>query len=401
MPVAAARERLCALVQPLHDTAEVPLAEALGRVLATDVASPIDVPGADNSAMDGYAFDGAALAPGLRLRVVGTVYAGHPFTGTVGPGEAVRIFTGAPVPAGTDTVVMQEHVHAEDAVAELRKLPARGANVRAAGEDIARGATVLAAGTRLDAAGLGLLASVGCDRVTVVRRPRVAVVATGDELVPPGQPLGPGQIHDSNSTTLRAMLQGLGADVLDLGHCGDDPAKLEAVFTRAAAECDAIVSSGGVSVGDADHVMPLLARLGELHLWKVAMRPGRPLAFGRIGGAWFFGLPGNPVSVMATFHQMVRPALQRLMGMAPRPPLTLAARLLEDLRKKPGRTEFMRGILGHDADGRLVVRSAGRQGSGILSSMARADCFIVVPQDASDPRAGDTVQVQPFDGFVR
>jgi molybdopterin molybdotransferase len=401
LPVAAARERLLALVQPVQGSETLPLAALPGRVLAEAVSSPIAVPGADNSAMDGYALRAADIADDAQLEVIATIYAGHPFDGHVGPGQAVRIFTGAPVPKGADTVVMQEHVTpGEVGRIGLSRLPRAGDNIRPAGEDIPLGAAVMGPGTLLRAAEIGVLASIGRDRAQVFRRPRVAVMATGDELVPPGQPLAPGQIHDSNSATLGAMLWRLGVEVVDLGRVGDDPQTLERVFREAAAHCDAIITSGGVSVGDADHVMPTLKRIGELHLWKIAMRPGRPLAFGRIDGCWFFGLPGNPVSVMATFHQVVQPALQRMMGMTPRPPLTLRARLLGALRKKPGRTEFSRGLLDHDDQGRLVVASAGRQGSGILSSMIRANCFIVVPQDSGSLEDGAEVDVQPFDGFV-
>ena len=401
LPVAAARERLLSLVRPIEETEQLPLARLPGRVLAEVVSSTIAVPGWDNSAMDGYALRAEDLAGDARLDVVATVYAGHPFHGRVGPGQCVRIFTGAPVPEGADTVVMQEQVRlGDDGRIGFTRVPRPGDNIRPAGEDIARGAQVMGPGTLLRAAEVGVLASIGRASARVYRRPRVAVLATGDELVPPGQPLGPGQIHDSNSATLAAMLGRLGAEVVDLGHAEDDPATLERLFREAAAGCDAIITSGGVSVGDADHVMPTLKRIGELHLWKIAMRPGRPLAFGRVEGCWFFGLPGNPVSVMATFHQIVQPALQRMMGMAPREPLTLRARLQGALRKKPGRTEFSRGILRHDGDGRLVVASAGRQGSGILTSMIHANCFIVVPQEAGSLEDGAQVDVQPFDGFV-
>lgn len=401
LPVAAARERLLSLVRPVDGIEQLPLARLPGRVLAEVVSSPIAVPGADNSAMDGYALRADDLTEDARLEVIATVYAGHPFQGRVGPGQCVRIFTGAPVPEGADTVVMQEHVAlGEDGRIGFTRMPRPGDNVRPAGEDIARGAQVMGPGTLLRAAEIGVLASIGRASAQVFRPPRVAVLATGDELVPPGQPLGAGQIHDSNSATLGAMLWRLGAEVVDLGHAEDDPGTLERLFREAAADCDAIITSGGVSVGDADHVMPTLKRIGELHLWKIAMRPGRPLAFGRIGDCWFFGLPGNPVSVMATFHQIVQPALQRMMGMAPREPLTLRVRLQGALRKKPGRTEFSRGILRRGEDGRLVVASAGRQGSGILTSMINANCFIVLPQDAGSLEDGAQVDVQPFDGFV-
>lgn len=400
LAVDEARARLLSLIAPVDGIERVPLRAALGRTLARDVVSPIDVPGHDNSAMDGYALRAADLG-GAPLRVVGTAWAGHPLDARVEEGGCARIFTGAPMPAGADTVVMQEHVALDgEGRVVIERAPRPGDNVRRAGEDIPRGAVALAAGSLVRSAELGLLGSLGLAEVEVHRRPRVAFAATGDELVPVGQALGPGQIHDSNSHTLYAMLVRLGVEPVDLGILRDDAAVIEAALARAAAEADLLITSGGVSVGDADHVTDVLRRMGEVHFWKIAMRPGRPLAFGRIGGAWFFGLPGNPVSVMATFHQIVQPALLRLMGREPAMPLTVRARLLGDVKKKPGRLEFVRGVLSQAEDGGLAVASTGAQGSGMLNSMSRANCFILLPQDSGPASAGEQVEVQPFAGWV-
>lgn len=400
LAVDEARARLLSLIAPVDGIERVPLRAALGRTLARDVVSPIDVPGHDNSAMDGYALRAADLG-GAPLRMVGTAWAGHPLDARVEEGGCARIFTGAPMPAGADTVVMQEHVALDgEGRVVIERAPRPGDNVRRAGEDIPRGAVALAAGSLVRSAELGLLGSLGLAEVVVRRRPRVAFAATGDELVPVGQALGPGQIHDSNSHTLYAMLVRLGVEPVDLGILRDDPAVIEAALARAAAEADLLITSGGVSVGDADHVTDVLRRMGEVHFWKIAMRPGRPLAFGRIGGAWFFGLPGNPVSVMATFHQIVQPALLRLMGREPAMPLTVRARLLGDVKKKPGRLEFVRGVLSQAEDGGLAVASTGAQGSGMLNSMSRANCFILLPQDSGPASAGEQVEVQPFAGWV-
>ena len=390
-----ARARILAAVTPIADSERVPLAESRDRVLAEAVTASADVPAHTNSAMDGYALRAAdAATPGTRLRPVGESFAGHPFAGTVGAGECVRIMTGAVLPDGADCVVMQERatVH-EDGVA-FDKAPADGDNVRPAGEDIARGATVLAPGRWLTPADIGLLASVGAGEVSVHRRPRVALFSTGDELQPVGQALGPGDIHDSNRYTLRALLEGLGVAVQDLGIVRDTPEALEDAFARAAG-CDALITSGGVSVGEADFVLDALRRRGDVGFWKVAMKPGKPLAFGRLDAALFFGLPGNPVSAMVTFMQLVRPALIRLAGAEPAPPLRVPLPLAAPVRKAPGRTEFQRARLLPGANG-MAVEPLGHQGSGVLRSMSLADCFIVLDADCGDLDAGAVVSVEPF-----
>ena len=395
--------RILADVRPVTGVETVPVRAALGRVLAEDVVSPIDVPAHTNSAMDGYALRSGDLQADAEthLNVIGVAAAGRPFDGAVGEGECVRILTGAPVPEGADTVVMQERVTREDDAAIVAVGQKPGQHIREAGEDIARGAVALAAGAVLLPAALGMLASVGVSEVSVRRRARVAFFSTGDELRRVGEPLGAGQIYDSNGHTIHGMLTRAGVEVVDMGLVRDDPADIEKAFADAAARADAIVTSGGVSVGDADYVKDTLDKTGSVGFWRVAMKPGRPLAFGRVGDALFFGLPGNPVSAMVTYYQLVQPALRKLAGMPDAgPPLTVTAVSSERLRKKTGRREFQRGVLARDADGHLVVSRAGQQGSGVLSSMNAANCFIVLPEDAGPVAEGDEVTVQPFAAFV-
>jgi len=398
-----ALERILAEVEPVSGTETVPLTEALGRVLGADVVSHIDVPAHTNSAMDGYAVRGDDLLPDTetRLDVIGVAAAGRPFEDIVAAGQCVRILTGAPLPEGADTVVMQEQVTRDDDTATIRPGQAHGQHVRQAGEDIAAGEVALAAGVPLMPAELGMLASVGVTEVSVRRRPRVAFFSTGDELRVVGEPLEKGQIYDSNRYTIQGMLTRIGVESIDMGVVRDNRSDVEEAFARAAEQADAVVTSGGVSVGDADYVQVTLDKMGSVGFWKVAIKPGRPLAFGRIGDALFFGLPGNPVSAMVTFYQLVRTALRALAGMPDEgPPLTLTAVSSGALRKKPGRREFQRGVLTRNADGQLQVRRAGHQGSGVLSSMNAANCFIVLAEDAGPVSAGDEVTVQPFSTFV-
>ncbi|MBU3693788.1 MAG: molybdopterin molybdotransferase MoeA [Rhodocyclaceae bacterium] len=401
MPVERARAFILDRLKPIDRTERLPILQALDRVLAADVTSPMNVPGHDNSAMDGYALRHADLAAGgaTTLEVIGTAFAGKPYAGRLGPGQCLRIMTGAPIPAGADCVVMQENVLAQDGRATIGPGHRSGQNIRRAGEDLAQGGIALAAGRLLRPADLGLLASLGIGQVDVCRRLRVAIFSTGDELVPVGQTLGDGQIHDSNRYSLHGLLARLGCEVVDLGLVRDDPATLEAALREAAAGADAVITSGGVSVGEADFTREVMARLGTVLFWKIAMKPGRPLAYGEIGSAQFFGLPGNPVSVMVTFYQFVRDALLRMQGRAPEPLPTFAVRCTAPLKKAPGRTEFQRGMLRLEGD-EWVVAPTGEQGSGILSSMSRANCFIVLEQARGRVEAGETVRVQPFEGLV-
>ena len=404
-----ARAQLLADARTVTGVEMLPTQSACGRVLAADQVSTIAVPPLDNSSMDGYALSCADVpAVGTRLAVAQRIAAG-----SVGhrllPGTAARIFTGAPVPAGADAIVMQELTSREGDAVTIDHLPAKGDWIRRAGEDIGRGDRLLAAGTRLLPQHLGLAASVGLAVLPVFRRLKVALFSTGDELCSIGSPLAPGAVYDSNRYTLWGMLTRLGCEVIDMGVVKDEPAALEAAFREAANCADAIITSGGVSVGEADFIKQLMAQLGEVAFWKIAMKPGRPMAFGRINAgkigdvrssAWLFGLPGNPVAVMVTFYQFVQPALLRLMGIDPLPPLpSFAARCVAPMKKGKGRTEFQRGILFQE-NGEWCVRPTGHQGSGMLSSMAKADCFIVLEAEREKVAAGDLVQVQVFGGLV-
>lgn len=398
-----ARSRIIASIAPVSERETVPVPGALGRVLAQPVRSTIDVPAHRNSAMDGYALAGADLpAQGAAsFAVTGVSWAGRPYAGEVARGHCVRIMTGAVLPEGTDTVVMQEHVRLQDGAVWIEAGHRPGQHVRPPGEDIRSGQVVLEAGVELRPAHLGLLASLGLGTVDVLRRPRVAIFSTGDELRPPGAVLGTGQIYDSNRSSLQGMLQRLGMEVVDLGIVADTREDTLRAFEAAAACADAIVSSGGVSVGEADYVTETLQRHGQVGFWKVAMKPGKPIAFGRFGRACFFGLPGNPVSVMVTFYQVVRPALVALSGAQDTdPPIMVRAVCTSRLRKKPGRLEFQRGVLERSASGGYTVRSTGHQGAGVLRSMGEANCFIVVPLEQGDVEPGTAVDVQPFVGLA-
>ena len=403
----AVNDFLARLVEPVTDTEELPLFQALDRVLARDVISPVSVPPHDNSAMDGYAFDGSQLRAdtALTLQPVGTALAGKAWTGQVGPGQCVRIMTGAIMPAGLDTVVPQEFVQASG---ERITIPAGllqpGDNRRFKGEDVMQGQPALRAGTRLSPAALGLAASLGIPTVTVYRRLKVAYFSTGDEILSLGEAPREGAVYDSNRYTVFGLLTRLGIEVLDYGVVGDAPDKLEATFRRAAAEADAIITSGGVSVGEADHTKTMMKKLGDVAFWRIAMRPGRPMAVGRIASgpraSVLFGLPGNPVAVMVTFLAFVRPALLRMMGNTSAPAPLLRARSLESMRKKPGRTEYQRGIVSSTADGTLQVRTTGNQGSGVLSSMVQGNGLIVLHHAQGNVAVGDEVDVMMFDGAI-
>jgi molybdopterin molybdotransferase len=367
------------------------------------VLSPADVPAHRNSAMDGWAMRGADLgADGeTTLEEIGSSFAGRPFSGRVGPGQCVRIMTGGVVPAGADTVVMQERAKASGKSVTFAPGQKTGQNVREAGEDLARGSVALRRGRIVRPADLGLIASLGIGEVAVYRPLRVAFFSTGDELKSVGTALGEGEIYDSNRYTLFGMLQRLGCEVLDMGVVRDEPALLERAFAEAAANADVVITSGGVSVGEADFVKAMLDRLGEVVFWKIAMKPGRPLAYGRIQGAHFFGLPGNPVSVMVTFYQFVRDALLVLSGADPVEPVpTFSATCTARLKKAPGRTEFQRGILTRGPGGALSVRPTGEQGSGILKSMSEANCFIILGDATGNVEPGTSVEVQLLEGLV-
>ena len=397
-----ARAAIRACLAPVKEVERVPVRAALGRVLAEDVVPAFDVPGHDNTAMDGYAVRFADLRSegATVLEEVGAALAGKAFAGAVGAGQCVRVTTGAVMPAGADTVVVQEVVKASGSKVTIPPGQKARQNVRYAGEDLKKGVAVLRPGQPLGPAELGLVASLGLADMAVRRRVRVAFFSTGDELASIGTPLKTGEVYDSNRYTLHGMLERLGVEIRDLGVVRDDPAKLEAAFRDAASGADAIITTGGVSVGEADFVKPMMAKLGEALFWRIAMRPGRPMAFGRIGEAFLFGLPGNPVAVMVTFTQFVREALLVMAGRAGdcSPPL-LEARASEALRKVPGRTEYQRGIL-YREDGALKVRTTGQQGSGVLRSMAEANCLIALEHARGRVQPGETVPVQPFEGLM-
>ena len=403
MPVAKAREFIARFLTPVAVIERVHIRAALDRVLAEDVISPLDVPSHDNSAMDGYAVRFADLkADGeVTLKVAGSSFAGVPYQGAVKPGACVRIMTGGVVPAGMDTIVMQEHVKANGDSVTIGGGHRLNQNLRRAGEDLKAGQVALKRGVLLRPAEIGLIASLGIGEISVYRKLRVAFFSTGDELRSIGTTLGEGQIYDSNRYTIHGMLTRLNCEIVDMGVIGDDPKLLEQAFGDAARCADVVVTSGGVSVGEADFVKELLERMGEVVFWKIAMKPGRPLAYGRIGDAHFFGLPGNPVSVMVTFYQFVRDALLKLGGRDPLPPLpTFKVPCTSALKKAPGRTEFQRGILTQDAAGAWSVRVTGEQGSGILRSMTEANCFIILPTDQGNVSVGAMVEVQVMEGVV-
>jgi molybdopterin molybdotransferase len=403
MPVDKAREVIARFLTPVTATERVHVRAALGRVLAADVISPLDVPAHDNSAMDGYAVRFADLKTDAEatLKVTGTAFAGAPFSGELKPGEAVRIMTGGVMPRGADTIVMQEHVKAAEGRVTIGGGHRKHQNLRRAGEDLKAGASALKRGRRLRPAEIGLAASLGIPELEVYRKLRVAFFSTGDELVSIGAVPKEGQIFDSNRYTIHSMLERLGCEAMDMGVVRDDPELLEEAFAQAANAADVVITSGGVSVGEADFVKELLNKLGEVVFWKIAMKPGRPLAYGRVGGAHFFGLPGNPVSVMVTFYQFVRDALLKLAGEEPVQPVpSFKVPCTSALKKAPGRTEFQRGILTRGADGQLSVRVTGEQGSGILRSMSEANCFIILPTDQGNVTPGTVVDVQVMEGII-
>jgi molybdopterin molybdotransferase len=403
----AALQFLQGLVSPVVQHHQVELKQALERILATDVISPINVPAHDNSAMDGFAFDGTQLqtTQALHLTIVGTALAGKAWQGTVEAGQCVKIMTGAVMPAGLDTVVPQELTQQTgNTISIAPGVLQRGDNRRFMGEDLMQGKAAVTAGSRVTPAALGLLASLGIAAVEVVRPLRVAFFSTGDEILSLGEAPREGAVYDSNRYTLFGLLTRMGVEVIDMGVVKDDPLALEAAFTLAATQADAIITSGGVSVGEADHTKAVMRKLagGEsgVAFWRIAMRPGRPMAVGRIGEAVLFGLPGNPVAVMVTFLAFVRPALLQMMGCsAPSLPL-LKAHSAEAIRKKPGRTEYQRGVVKSAANGALTVATTGQQGSGVLSSMAQANGLIVLGHDQGKVAVGDEVDVMMFAGVI-
>jgi molybdopterin molybdotransferase len=425
LPAGKVNEFLAALVQPVQATEKLGLFDALDRVLAQEIISPISVPAHDNSAMDGFAFAGSALVAGqtTQLKIVGTALAGKAWQGSLAAGECLKIMTGAVMPAGLDTVVPQELCEVSgDQIRIAANVLKTGDNRRLAGEDLMAGSIALSIGELLAPAALGLLASLNIGEVLVYRKLKVAYFSTGDEVLSIGDAPREGAIYDSNRYTVFGMLKRWGCEVIDMGVVRDDPASLEAAFLQAAAQADAVITSGGVSVGEADHTKAMMKKLGDVAFWKIAMRPGRPMAVGRISPSnmaarpgkislssyqnhsVLFGLPGNPVATMVTMLAFVRPALLRMSGAAEKystEPVYLQAASQESLRKKPGRTEYQRGFVSRAPDGSLQVRiTSSNQGSGVLSSMVQANGLIVLHHDQGDVKAGDMVDVMMFEGVM-
>ncbi|MBC7787351.1 MAG: molybdopterin molybdotransferase MoeA [Methylophilaceae bacterium] len=413
MPVDKARAFIRQFLSPVSEVENLSLRDTLGRVLACDILSPCNVPNHNNSAMDGYAYniESLQIEGKTSLKIIGTAFAGKVFNENVKAGECLRIMTGAVIPTGANTVIMQERVIVEDNFITLNEIQKSGANVRYAGEDLALNQVVLVAGHLMRPADLGLIASLGIGELNVFRKLKVAFFSTGDELTQIGQPLASGQIYDSNRYTIYGMLSRLSVEIIDMGVVRDDPALLENALLAAANQADVILTTGGVSVGEADYMKDLLAKHGQVLFWKIAMKPGRPLAFGKVNNsaltstnnntAHYFGLPGNPVSTMVTFYQFVRSAMLILMGQAnPKPLPMLNAVCTGNIKKMTGRTEFQRGLLYLAEDGLWKVKPTDNQSSGVLRSMSEANCFIVLDDTVGNVAAGTTVQVQILEGIV-
>ena len=397
-----ALERIQQGVKPLKSRRCVTIREAIGCVLADDVTSPMNVPPFINSAMDGYAVNSADLPQSneTKLKVIGKSFAGQPFNGKVNNGECVRIMTGAVVPDGADTVIMQEHAEVDGDAIKIGNEHKKGQNVRHPGDDFSTGDVIIKAGERLSPVKLGLLASVGVTEFNVVRTPVVAFFSTGDELKSVGQTLQPGDIFDSNRYILFGMLQKMGVQCIDMGVIPDIKEQIELTLKEAANCADVVITSGGASVGEADYIKVILDEIGKVNFWKIAMKPGKPLAFGEIDDTLFFGLPGNPVSAIATFYLFVQPTLKLLEGEKAENSLKLKARCLSKLKKRPGRKDFQRGVLSSDENGELIVDTTGIQGSHMLSAMSKANCFIVLDAESGNIEANTLVEVMPFNDLI-
>ncbi len=401
LTVSQATQRITDRVSPITRSESRPLRESLDYVLDEDIISPINVPPHNNSAMDGYAIHGADISGDcFSLTQVGVAFAGQPFSGTINRGECIRIMTGAMMPDECDTVIMQEHVEVSDSLITIHGQHRQGQNVRLAGEDLTKGDIVLNAGHKISPADLGLIASLGIAELVVKQKLKVAFFSTGDELRSLGEQLEPGQIYDSNRYTLHGMLSHLNVDIIDLGVVADQKQALREALQHASQQADVVLTTGGVSVGDADYVKEMLEELGQVDFWKIAMKPGRPLAFGTINDTLFFGLPGNPVSVMVTFYQFVQPALQNLSGEHAPLQQLMQVNCISPIRKRAGRFEFQRGILFQNEQGITQVKTTGEQGSGILRSMSIANCFILLDEQCDGIEPNTLVTVQPFSGLI-
>lgn len=401
MPVSEAISAILQTTQALKETEFVSLKDALNRVTAEDVYSPINVPPFANSAMDGYAVHTNDLDQQDTLTLQGKSFAGIPFEGELKQGECIRIMTGAEIPKGANAVIMQEQTQViHDKIQFLAQVKPNQ-NIRPLGDDILQGALVLTKGKRLTARDVPLLATLGIDQIRVYRRPVVAFFSTGDELKPVGEVLAKGEIYDSNRYTIHAMLEKVNCDSLDLGVIPDDPQQLEAAFLQASMQADVIITSGGVSVGEADFTKDILAQTGQVDFWKLAIKPGKPFAFGRVGNAIFCGLPGNPVSVLVTFSVLVHPMLAKLAGHSQwQPPIQLKAKAETPFKKSPGRTDYQRATYRMDEFGQVWVSSTGNQGSGAFSSLSKANCFAILEQERGSIEIGEWVSISPFDASL-
>lgn len=400
LPVDESIQRILAQINSPASTEELSLASSIGCVLSEDLISDINVPQQRNSAMDGYAVAAEGLEPGVSLNVVGQVFAGGSYAGVLSKGEAVEIMTGAPVPEGADSILIREACTQSGKQLSFIGPVKLGQHVRQAGEDIHQGQVVLTEGTLLRAQELGLLASLGYEKLNVYTKPTVAVFSTGDEVVDQGMELPDNCIYDTNRFTLQGLLARLGCRVIDLGIVDDTQEKMEEALRKGAESADMVISSGGVSMGKADYIKSALDAIGDINFWKIAMRPGRPLAFGRLGNTPFFGLPGNPVAVMVTFTQFVQPALRKMMGQSDWQPLRMVAVAEERLKSRLNRTDYSRGVYRINETGQLVVSSTGMQGSGILTSMSKANCFIEIGNELAEVEEGECIIIQPFSDLI-
>ena len=387
------------LLSKVNVTTQIELCDieqACGAILAQDIQSQVAIPSADNSAMDGYAVKAVDAVEGTLLTQVVTVFAGHPTQDTIATHQCARIMTGGQIPQGCDAVVMQENTQAIDGKIKILQSPSRGENIRRAGEDIQIGQVVLEQGKRLTPADIGLLASLGFSQISIFAPLKVALISTGDELQTPGKPLKAGQFYESNGYTVSAVLKRLGVELINFGIVEDDLDALKDAFTQADKQADVVITSGGVSVGEADYTKTVLEELGKIEFWKVAIKPGKPFAFGYLPNSYFVGLPGNPVSALVTLDKLAVPLLRKISGETTRSAIQIKAKLTSNVKKRPGRMDFQRGIYTTDEQGDLIVTPTGAQGSGILTSMSRANCYIVLAQESGSVDAGETVIIEPF-----